>query len=150
MQHVPNRSNNTIVLPFNHPILLRVMRCYQLSSNAFWCTKVFKLIRHILSIVITFESVNVSTNIFLGKCFKFTKLCERLIFLLHGENPTHTRKIINKYNIILMLGCGCYREQSTHIWVNSIKDHLHSTIFIMKGIFSVLPQCTPFACVSLL
>ena len=150
MQHRSSYSHNRSVLPFGHPILLWVMGCRQFPFNTFCSTEVFKLLGDILSTVVAMQGFYFISRFFLCQGFKLTKPQEGLILLLHKVDPTSTRKIINKNNIVPLFSGGGYREWSTNICVNSLQDCSSSTILILKGRFRILTQGTIFSCIRLL
>ena len=150
MQHRPSFPHNRSVLPLGHPILLWVMRCRQLPFNSFRYTEVLKLLRDILSTIVTSQGPDLLPWFFPNQSFELTKLWEVLILLLHETDPAFTRKIINENHIVPLFSGGGYQEWSTHICMNSLQDCFSLTISIMKGIFCILTQCTTLACVHLL
>ena len=58
MQHIPHCSLNVMVLSLSHPIVLCFVGCFQLSSNGFFFTCTFKFIQHVVSSIISLESVH--------------------------------------------------------------------------------------------
>jgi hypothetical protein len=116
MQHRSSCSHNRSVLPFGHPILLWVMGCRQLPFNSFCSTQkslnCWETYSPPLSLRKAFYFLS---RFFLNQGFKLTKPQEGLILLLHKVDPTSTRKIINKNNIVPLFSGGGCREWSTHI-----------------------------------
>ena len=143
MQHCSSCSHNRSVLPFSHPIVLWVIRCCQFPFNSFYSTEVFKLLGNILSTIVATQGFYFLSWFFLCQGFKLTKPQEGLILLLHKVDPTSTRKIINKNNIIPLFSGGGCREGFTNIWVNSLQDCSSSTIPILKEAFAYLPRVHP-------
>ena len=149
MQHHLRCPHNCYVLPLGHPILLWVMRCPQLPFNSFCYTKVLKLLRDILSTIVTSQCPNLLSWFFLNQGFELKRPWEGLILLLREIDPTSMRKIINENNLVPLFSGGGCREWSTHICMNLLQDCFSSTISILKGRFCILTQGTTFACVHL-
>ena len=147
MQHRSCCTYNSYVLPLHDPILLWVMRRYEFSSNSFFAAEVLEFVRDVFSTIITPKSLHLRPQIFLHKYLKLKKLRECLIFLLHEEDPTLTRKFINKYHIVLMCCCQSNREWSTHVCVNSFKDPRSSVLLLMKGSLYIFYHSKSLACV---
>ena len=55
MQHRPCCTHDRSVLLLNNPILLWVMRCYELSSNSFFAIEVFEFARDVFTTIIAPE-----------------------------------------------------------------------------------------------
>ncbi len=150
MQHCSSYSHNRSVLPFGHPILLWVMGFRQLPFNSFYYVEVLKLLGDILSTIVATRGSYFLSRLFLCQGSELTKPQEGLILLLHKADPTSTRKIINKSNIVPLFSSGGCREWSTNICVNLLQDCSSSTVLILKGRFCILTQGTTFACIPLL
>ena len=105
MQHHPYSTHDRSILSLRDPILLWVMRHYEFSSNSFFVVEFLEFVKDVLSTIIAPKSLHLITRLFLHQCLKITELRDCLIFLLHEEDPTLTRKFIKKYYIVLMFFC---------------------------------------------
>ena len=74
MQHCPFCTQDRSVLPLNNPILLWVMRCYELSSNSFCTAKVFELARDVFTTIIAPESLQLLPQLFLNSALNSQNL----------------------------------------------------------------------------
>ena len=108
MQHRPCSTHDRSVLPLSNPILLWVMRCYELSSNSFCAAKVFEFATDEFTTIFTPKSLHLLPQLFLNQFLELTELLVCLALLLHEEDPALTRKVNNKYHIIHVLCCRSY------------------------------------------
>ena len=96
MQHFSCYTHDRYVLPLYDPILLWVMRRYELYSNSFLAAEVLEFVRDVFSTIIAPKSLHLLPRLFLHQCLKLMELLECFILLLHEEDPTFTRKVIKK------------------------------------------------------
>ena len=65
MQHRPYNTHDHSVLLLNKPILLWVMRCYELSSNSFCTAKVLEFARDEFTTIVAPKSLHLLPRFFL-------------------------------------------------------------------------------------
>ena len=108
MQHHLCNTHDRSVLSLHEPILLWVMRRYELSLNSFCTAKFLEFTRDEFTTIVTPKSLHMLPRLFLHQCLKLTELRECLALLLREEDPALPRKIIKKYQIVPVLLCRSY------------------------------------------
>ena len=82
MQHSPSCSDNSPVLPLNHPILLGVVRNSKLSVNAMLSAEVLELIGGILTPIVKPQDLDLLPCLVLHKSFELLEPVEDLTLAL--------------------------------------------------------------------
>ena len=149
MQHFSCQTHDRFVLPLCDPIFLWVMRRYEFSSNSFFAKKFLEFVRDVFSTIIAPQSLHFLPCLFLHQCLKLIELWECLIFLLHEEDPSSTRIVVNKNNTIPVFLCWSNQEWSTHVCVYSLQDHRSTVLLSMKDGLHKLTHITSLALIYL-
>ena len=96
MKHGFGSPNDGFVLPLRNPILLGVVRNYELPHNACLRTVINKLTKGILPSIVRPEDLDLLTCLGLHKSFELLKPLEDLTLGLQEINPGLPRVIINE------------------------------------------------------
>ena len=96
MQHGSSCPNNGPVLPLGNPILLGVVRNYELSLNAMLSTEVLELIGGILTPVVGPQDLDLFSCLVLHKSFELLAPVEDLTLGLQEIDPGLPGIVINE------------------------------------------------------
>jgi hypothetical protein len=115
IHHGSGCFTNCLVLSFCNPILLRIIRHSWLPLNPGSSVEIIILVGVKFFSIVCFENTNVSTYLILNKILKILKFTKRFIFSFQKINPSFTRTIINKNDIIKTTIHGRSSHRSTKI-----------------------------------
>ena len=88
MQHHSWCTHHSLVLPLHDPILLWVMRRYEVSSNSFFVAEVLEFVRDVFSTIISPKSLHLLPRLFLHQCLKLIELMIQNGFSLASKSKS--------------------------------------------------------------
>ena len=108
MQHRSCNTHDHSILSLRNPILLWVMRCYELSSNSFYAAKVLEFARDEFTTIVAPKSLHLLPRFFLNQCLNSQNFEYVSLFFCMKKIQHLREKIINKYHIVPVLCCRSY------------------------------------------
>jgi hypothetical protein len=99
MDHGLSSLDDGSILPLYNPILLWVVRHYQLPLDPCFPTKGIKFLGGVLSSIIRSKHFDLLPCLIFNQGFEFFELAQHFILSLHKINPSFVRGIINEGNI---------------------------------------------------